>query len=62
MLGAYRIFIALVTKNKCVHIKVYETHVRPLVESIVFVLAPYKQKEIIAIEKVQNNFTRKYFI
>lgn len=42
--------------------KAYGTYIRPLAESSVSVFSPYKEKDIYAIEKVQNNFSRKLFL
>ena len=61
-LRTYQIFRGIAIKNKKVLLRAYKTYVRPLVESGTTVFCPYKKKYIQAIEKVQNNFTRKLLL
>lgn len=58
----FQIFKGLSTKNKKALTMAYTTYIRPIVESGSIVFNPYKKKDIIVLEKVQNNFTRKLLI
>ena len=58
----YNIFRALSTNNPIVLIKAFKTYVRPILEYGTVVFNPYKAKNILALEKVQNSFTRKVLI
>lgn len=58
----YQIFKGLTTRNKAVLIRAYKSYVRPLVESSTTVFSPSRKNLINALEKVQNNFTRKVLI
>lgn len=55
----YQLFKGLTTKNKETLTKAYKIYIIPLVECGTTVFAPHKVKDIEAIEKVQNNFSRK---
>lgn len=55
----YQLFRGLTTRNKGALVQAYKTYVRPIVESSSTVFSPYKVKDIILLEKVQNSFTRK---
>lgn len=58
----FHIFKALTTRDKEVLLKAYKVYVRPLVESSCSVFSPAKQKDVLMIEKIQNNFTRKILL
>ncbi|EYC44077.1 hypothetical protein Y032_0473g2112 [Ancylostoma ceylanicum] len=55
----FRIFKALSTSSKPTLLRSYKTYARPMLESGTTVFNPSKKKDIYALEKVQNNFTRK---
>ena len=61
-LRTFHIFKALSTSNIDVLLKAYKNYVRPIVQCGVTVFNPCKRKDILSIEKCQNNFTRKLYI
>lgn len=58
----FHIFKGLSTNNRNVLMLAYTTYIRPIVESGTTVFNPHKKKDIILLERVQNNFTRKLLI
>ena len=55
----HRIFRALATNDSNVFIRAFKTYVKPLLEYGTVIFSPYKIKDIVKIERVQNSFTRK---
>ncbi|XGW17004.1 hypothetical protein V3C99_001991 [Haemonchus contortus] len=61
-LRTFHIFKGLSSTNKSVLLRAYKTYIRPLLESGATVFHPIRKKDADAIEKVQNNFTRKILL
>lgn len=58
----YNIFKVITTKNQTLLIRAYKTYVRPILESGTCVYNSIRKRDVIRIEKIQDNFTRKLFI
>ena len=52
----------ITTKNQTLLIRAYKTYVRPILESGTCVYNSIRKRDVIRIEKIQDNFTRKLFI
>ena len=61
-LRTYQIFKGLNIANEKALLLAYKAYVRPLVESSTTVFNPLSKRHIYALERVQNNFTRKLLI
>lgn len=58
----HNIFRVLHTKDLTTLIRVFKLYIRPILESNVVIFSPYKRKDILALERVQNMFTRKLLL